>query len=270
MERSQHQNWSKDSGPPMSNQPDQQENLNSSLDKIAQFVQASPLMFLGGLWVSVLLIGTIGLSGLLSPGLSGGRRASEASFGSSTVATNAEPSKGQSRQRIPIWLFGAIALSCTAGSIFVSKQLTRTERPRRISRPKHPTSKHPVPKHSANSAATSRPKRPRKASQPSPSQPRAAQPRRLKPFSPSDSPATLSSQPVPQAYFPGATPISTKNSAVRAYQPRPVTASPAKKPITPVPVTIVPAKENHPLDWGEASLADTLDIRKQRSLSSWM
>jgi hypothetical protein len=49
-----------------------------------------------------------------------------------------------------------------------------------------------------------------------------------------------------------------------------VTASPAKKPITPVPVTIVPAKENHPLDWGEASLADTLDIRKQRSLSSWM
>jgi hypothetical protein len=260
MERSQHQKRSEDSGPPMSNETDQQSSLNSSVDKVAQFVQASPLMFLGGLWVSILLIGTIGLSGLLSPGLSSGRRASEASFGSSTVATNVEPTKERSRQRIPIWLFGAIALSCTAGSIFVSKKLTRTDRPRRISRPKHP----------ANYAATSRPKRPRKPPQAGRAQPRSTHPRPLKPFSPSDYPTPLSSQTVLQAYSPVSKPISTKNSGVQAYQPRPATASSAKKPVAPVPVTIVPPEENHPLDWGEASLADTMDIRKQRSLSSWM
>lgn len=33
-------------------------------------------------------------------------------------------------------------------------------------------------------------------------------------------------------------------------------------------VTVVPPEETHPLDWGDASLADRMDIRKQRSLSS--
>lgn len=35
-------------------------------------------------------------------------------------------------------------------------------------------------------------------------------------------------------------------------------------------VTVVPAEESHPLDWGEAGLADMMDIRKQRSLASLM
>lgn len=35
-------------------------------------------------------------------------------------------------------------------------------------------------------------------------------------------------------------------------------------------VTVVPAEEAHPLDWQEHSLADMLDLRKQRPLSSLM
>lgn len=33
-------------------------------------------------------------------------------------------------------------------------------------------------------------------------------------------------------------------------------------------VTVVPPEESHPLDWGNASLAEMMDIRKQHSISS--
>lgn len=35
-------------------------------------------------------------------------------------------------------------------------------------------------------------------------------------------------------------------------------------------VTVLPPEENHPLDWGDASLADRMDIRKQKSLSNYL
>lgn len=35
-------------------------------------------------------------------------------------------------------------------------------------------------------------------------------------------------------------------------------------------VTVVPSEEVHSLDWGDASLADMMDIRKQKSISSLM
>ncbi len=50
-------------------------------------------------------------------------------------------------------------------------------------------------------------------------------------------------------------------------------ATPAQisTPAHPQPiVTVVPSEEAHPLDWGDASLADMMDIRKQKSISSLM
>lgn len=35
-------------------------------------------------------------------------------------------------------------------------------------------------------------------------------------------------------------------------------------------VTVVPKQQNHPLDWDEPSLADSLDIRQRRPLSHWL
>jgi uncharacterized membrane protein YdfJ with MMPL/SSD domain len=35
-------------------------------------------------------------------------------------------------------------------------------------------------------------------------------------------------------------------------------------------VTVVPAEQNHPLDWDEPSLADSLDLRQRRPLSHWL
>lgn len=35
-------------------------------------------------------------------------------------------------------------------------------------------------------------------------------------------------------------------------------------------VTVVPKQQNHPLDWDEPSLADSLDLRQRRPLSHWL
>ncbi|MBW4513687.1 MAG: hypothetical protein KME11_00505 [Timaviella obliquedivisa GSE-PSE-MK23-08B] len=35
-------------------------------------------------------------------------------------------------------------------------------------------------------------------------------------------------------------------------------------------VTVVPTQQNHPLDWDEPSLADSLDMRQRRPLSHWL
>jgi uncharacterized membrane protein YdfJ with MMPL/SSD domain len=35
-------------------------------------------------------------------------------------------------------------------------------------------------------------------------------------------------------------------------------------------VTVVPTEQNHPLDWDEPSLADSLDLRQRRPLSHWL
>lgn len=49
-------------------------------------------------------------------------------------------------------------------------------------------------------------------------------------------------------------------------EPKPITP-PVPAEIEPV-VTVLPPEESHPLDTGEESLAEMMDIRKQRSLSS--
>jgi hypothetical protein len=38
----------------------------------------------------------------------------------------------------------------------------------------------------------------------------------------------------------------------------------------PSAVTVLPKQQNHPLDWDEPSLADSLDLRQRRPLSHWL
>lgn len=44
----------------------------------------------------------------------------------------------------------------------------------------------------------------------------------------------------------------------------------AQQPIAKPAVTLVPDDESHPLDWGEESLANLMDLRKRRDLSSFL
>lgn len=227
---------------------------------IADILEQRPLMFWGGVWATVVLVALVALSGLLNPSASTGQRASGAAVGTSTVAVQADH-----KSRIPLWLFGAIALSCTAGSIFVSKHLTQTD-------PLHPTPRpRPRPPRAVKQAA-------RKASLPPVSKVKQKKLRPANPQTrsvPSGSTSTLASRvrqpyPVPAYPQPPAQPaiVPTRRSTALPAQAYPV-PRPAP-PVSQPAVTIVPSEENHPLDWGEASLADMLDLRKQRSLSSWL
>ncbi|WP_421654680.1 hypothetical protein [Leptothermofonsia sp. ETS-13] len=257
--------------PPVPSISDREASLQGAkklnMEYVYQLVESHPLLFWGGTWVAVLLVAAIAMGGLLSPGLPA-RRTSSASFGSSPGSEEIQTAGRQGRS-VPFWLFGAIAITCTAGSILVSKRLAQVERPHhRLSRPKRPV------QYSS------------KVRRPGPSnRPRAPQGRRLKSFSEGEFPlsGTYSSYPPPPPSTSTSTsfklPPAIKSKAKLAsghsapkYAPQKpsVPESVPQKNVAPVPVTVVPSEESHPLDWGDPSLADLMDIRKRRSLSSWI
>lgn len=95
-----------------------------------------------------------------------------------------------------------------------------------------------------------------------------------KPKSPRKSPKKAASasatrdRAMPTAVATPIVPVQPKSST-------PSAASASQSAIVPTRivqplVTVVPAEESHPLDWGEASLAEMMDIRKHRSLTSLM
>ncbi|NJP09574.1 MAG: hypothetical protein HC866_08895 [Leptolyngbyaceae cyanobacterium RU_5_1] len=224
--------------------------------RINQILQTRPFAFWSGVWVSVFLISVVALGSLLSPNAAERRSVSAIAVGSdSAVATQPVASRG----RVPLWLFGAIALTCTAGSILVSRQLSQPpEPPRPVRQPRRRAAQRPrsLPKQSGHQPAA----KPR--SRPAAKQPHR-QPKRLKPFSPTEAFLSATS-PVPTGHPPQA----ARPAMYSATGSTPIPA--ATQPVHRVPVTIVPAEQRHPLDWGEARLADSVDLRRRRSLRSWM
>lgn len=190
------------------------------------------LMLLGSAWVVVLVISLIAVSGLLSPNLS----SNKPSQGTAAVrATTSEPNK-PTQSRLPLWLFGAIALSCAAGSILISSQANRPPRSRKAVKPKR------LAPYIASETAE-------------PLFPTVAQPPVAMP--PSFALVTQPHQPMPTA-APFMAPTTLMQLAHQVSQ--------AAGQAVEVPAAIAP-EDKPPLDWGEASLADRLDIRKQRSVS---
>ncbi len=235
---------------------------------LSRFLWTRPFAVLGGVWVVMVVISLVAVSGLLSPESSNGKRITETAIVRTMAKT---PQREQRQSRLPLWLFGAIAVSCAAGSMLVAKQAMRPPRPQvRASKlkPKHLT---PYP---APSVLEETPGAPELIGSP--------------PLTPASPPS-----PVPTPSFvleprrhqtAGATPSVTlmqlaqmqlqqtqqTKAAPAAQQPTvpPVKVPPVKVASVKVaPVTVVPPGEKSPLDWGEASLADQLNLRKQRSVS---
>lgn len=80
--------------------------------------------------------------------------------------------------------------------------------------------------------------------------------------------------PAPAISFPQPAPAPTTYQMPPALttprsQPRPTRTEPPASPASPT-VAVVPAETSHALDWDENSLVNAMDIRKRRSLSSWM
>ena len=223
----------------------------SSSEFISDLCDSHPLLVWAGIWTTVLLVGAIAVGGLVSPSISGGHKTSGAAFGSST---NAEIEPVGEKNQSAFWIFGAITLSCTAGSILVSKRLHHTQ----------DRFQPPAPFQTGNSGSlrrirpTAQAKRRKVQPETRTGRRSARTPKRLKPFTEAD-------------FLPPILPQSARIAAAtpKTLPPAPPRSLPQHSPHVKT-VTVIPAEASHPLDWQEESLADTMDIRKRRSLSSWL
>lgn len=229
MDRQQHRHRSRQpqsSKPVRSGQQVRQSNAPFTLGRAGWSLS---LALLGGAWVVVVVVALTALSGLLSPDLSTKQPSQTASIRATPAAPVSDPN------HLPLWLFGAIALSCVAGSMLISAQANRPLRPHKSVKPKR------INSYNAPKTAT-----PSFSELPSP------------PIAPPEIAMVPSPSQADRSPAPFMAPATLMQLAQQAQSMGQATGMPA---------VIVP-EDNHPVDWGEASLADKLDIRKQRSISS--
>jgi hypothetical protein len=210
---------------------------------VLQLLQKQPFIVWGASLVLVLLTGSIALKGLMSPGpvepdspptpIAQTKKAEDAKQPQKSAEAEVE-------QASNLWLFGAIGLGCAAGSFLIAKRLEQIESQQTVrQKPQVEAAQPPA-------AMTRRAK---------PSQAPSRSVRRRKPAHRSGSARRVAVPAVAVAATPTPVPVS-------AYSTTTVMAEPV--------VTVVPDHETHPLDWGDASLADMMDLRKQRPLSHWL
>jgi hypothetical protein len=236
----------------MLNQPDKPHRQRLSVHFLHQMLYNYPLAFWGGLWASVVVIGAIAALGLVSTGpikeeepvLVDPVPAQTTVPESSTPLPSLSPTEDSQtalpgftavpepeveapkKEKVPSWLYAAIAFGFCGGSLLIALNVNRTSRRKSLKRPRAGTK--PV---STSSVGKKRIAKSKTAT--------LARPMQRRPM--------LQNQP-----------------SVDGIQvaPIPRTASARSE------VTVVPAEENHPLDWGEESLAEVMDLRKRQPLAA--
>lgn len=186
---------------PSDHSPEQPDNSHP----LKQLIQKHPFLFWGGLWTSLICIGSFAALGLLTPG------PMEQDIPKPTPAP-AAVQISTPREDLPLSLFGAIVIGCASGSFLFIYILKNSARSHQASR-------------RLNSPATITKKR-----------------RQVK-----------------------------KRPVAKVRQPTTTTAiSPLVPQQTSSQITVLSPEESHPLDQGDDSLADLLDLRKRQSLDSLM
>ena len=288
--------------------PNVQQRQSQVVLKIAsQLVRQRPWTCWGGLCAATVAVSGVALFGLFSPFFtppaelelknSGTASSSQVSpqtssgvENSNVLTTGASNSRvpvdlSQDEQPVPAWILGAIALGLSTSSLVLWYRLQpylqpifdryRQQQQKRLKRYAH---RYAIAKRQAAAK-----RRPRAIRQPIP-QRRPTQLATNARYAPVVVPA-IARQPS-QRSAPTSFLLSEprKPQVVRPVSPPPVpaaaratapvmTSEPKVVPEPKVPsepkVTVVPAEENHPLDWRHRKgLADALDLRKQHSLSA--
>ena len=259
-----------------------------NLAYLSHLLTTRPLLFFGGVWIVFFLIAMIAVGSLLSI------TATDQSTPSAIAGGSGQPVPTQSvhpSEQIPLSLFGAIALTCTAGSFLLARYL----RPSSDISPEQRCDENVSLEHEAiqqiSDHYTAKQRKRKKAVGLGPKPTIGAAPQRIQPMPTTDSVLPL---PIRSPQFrledTAATQMPFENSRCdratssqysfefqtsqpQSYPPTPhqktVKHSPAK-PAKSVQVDVVPADHTHPLDWGEARLADEVDLRKRRSIESWL
>jgi len=258
---------------------------------LVRLLETRAFIFWGGLWCALVLIAFGSLGSLLSPNWVEGQAPNQPGQAPTarTVPSPAQTATNNALQRtataatnsqttLPLWWFLAIPLSCIAGSFVLTQALKRPHQGRR--RVKVKTT--PVAKQTKPAIA------------PAAQLVQGQHPQQMVPVpavSYADLPMVVNGYPggvMPAAPTPArrTRPKKVARKPVAAKQPTPPKKSappPKRKASRPVGsamaakmaakrvnVSVVPTGEVHPLDWQGASLADSVDLRKQRSVSSWL
>lgn len=159
-------------------------------------------------------------------------RSPEDTVADTPAETAVETSSG-SNAAISPWSLGAFVIICALGCSLLSRQLQAPLRPRTKSLKRPTKARHRPP----------RPSQPPRRT--------AATPTRLAPYDPSH-PLMASSSQTPVS-SPRQAPPQTPDAAANIAN-----------------VTVVPDDTQHPLDWPDDSLVNTVDMRHRRSLSSFL
>lgn len=181
----------------------------AGLKSILALLNHHPWLIWSGVWVFLLAITAIALFSLTHTG-----HVEQTPEPTPVAAEKPAAKSSQTGNPMTLWLLGAVALSCAAGSLVIYK---------RLKNPSWPSQLRKRVKRSSAQVLTRR-------------QQRQQQPQE--------------SPPVPTPVVESLAPVAT--------------APDETEPM----VTVVPPEESHPLDSGEESLAEMMDIRKQRPLSS--
>ena len=226
-------------------------------------------MFWGGLWLGMVLVATVSLVGILTPSYV--KQAEQGRF--TKGATREEPTLAWQfdlGENAPLWSFAAIAASCAVGSWFLYRQLNQASSAEELAladpQAETPGLETPMPTTQPILPGRSLPVAQLRTTQPSVARSRATRPQTMKPQAQAHRSTMVDVQitsVTPKLGKPQVPPTTTSSHSLVVQ--RPATTSLAKPQ-----VSVVPEEESHPLDWGEAGLADMMDIRKRRSLSSLM
>ncbi|MGQ9869271.1 hypothetical protein [Leptodesmis sp.] len=247
---------------------------------MADLLKTRPVVFWGGVWASIFLVSLVAVGCLLSPSASSNRTAAMiASDDEPAVETLPMPNP---EGRVSVWMFGAIALTCTASSILITRYLklaspTGANKAKRTFRALQPVADAQPGQHPASS-------------------------RQLQPFSPT--------APLPFPMLPTFVQSSAKSGVlvpehqktVQGKTQKPIEqrtiqeqmtcsdliawltaeleapSSPLVNPLDPFTtsrqsgsepvVTVVPVAQSHPLDRGESRMAHTTNLDRLRSLQT--
>lgn len=210
---------------------------------VLHLIQKQPFIVWGASLVLVLLTGSIALRGLMSLGPEPDSPPTPIAQAQKSEDVK-QPQKSEDaevEQPSNLWLFGAIGLGCAAGSFLIAKRLEQMDSPQTVRQKSQAKAAQPA------AAITRRAKQPQALARPV---------RRRKPAHRSVSAQRVAAPAVAVAAPPMPARVSAYSTTV-SFETEPV-------------VTVVPDHETHPLDWGDASLADMMDLRKQRPLSHWL
>ena len=101
---------------PSNNPPEPQYNVVF----LQQLIRSHPLACLGGLWVSLVLLGSVATLGLFNPGTID----HEGSSPTPTLETIQESTpQSKAKKGLPLVVFGTVALACAGGSLLVTQAL---------------------------------------------------------------------------------------------------------------------------------------------------